>query len=685
MPEVSFIDQSNTTNTDIPVTFGQVFAIGDVPTGMSINVDLAGNAIATQVDIKATHPDGSLRHAVITTKIPTLGAEQTLDATLVTVNASSAGTVISAADLLATSFDTIIELTLNGVLYTASARDALMADSSRLWLEGSLVTEFTLKHKFKDSSGNEHAHLMARFDVRAYQGLASVRVDAIVENTWIYEPDPSNFTYDAKILVGGQEAYSITQLKHFRRARWHKVFWWGVEPKVYSKLDVAYLQATKAVPNYDPNVTVSESALEAQGQVVYEPMGIVELNDYMPEAGADVGIGPLPRWAARYLMTGDIRAYHGVLANGDGGGSYSTHPRKQLTDYPVSIDDHPRLGNNATGVDKPPPCTELGVDEDTWTCRNPYNPDTAHQPSIAYLPYLLTGDNYYLDELTFWATYNFTSMGYSTRGEELGWLKDQVRGTAWSLRTLGQTAYILPDVHPMKAYFNEKLGNNREWLMEMYVNNPDANQLGVAHANATIENTSKPWMDDFFTWSLGYLTELGFTDFVPILQWKSKYPINRMTSPDDEFCWILAADYTNALGPDLSRWAGNPDNWFTTMAQIYETTYNTWSYWKNSDNISLFSQPCGSAAMANWLTARFDRPYAIGEMYGSSQSPMGYPSNLQPALAVMVDAGIAKSNQAWTRLVTSASRPNYSSTPQFAVTPRTLNTPDSIFINGFED
>ncbi|MCF6225852.1 MAG: hypothetical protein L3J22_06050, partial [Xanthomonadales bacterium] len=506
MPSVTFVDQSDTANTNIPITFGQVFAVGDVPASMSVSINSNSGLLPTQVDIKATHPDGSLRHAVITTKLATLGAGQSLDASLITVNPAAAGTAISAADLLATSFDTVIELTLDGVIYTASARDALIADSSRLWLEGSLVTEFTLKHKFTDSSGNEHAHLMARFDVRAYQGLASVRVDAIVENTWIYEPDSSNFTYDAKILVGGQEAYSITQLKHFRRARWHKIFWWGVEPKVYNKLDVAYLQATKAVPNYDPNVTVSESALEAQGQVVYEPMGIVELNDYMPEAGADIGIGPLPRWAARYLMTGDIRAYHGVLANGDAGGSYSTHPRKQLTDYPVSIDDHPRLGNNSTGADKPPPCTELGADEDTWTCRNPYNPDTAHQPSIAYLPYLLTGDNYYLDELTFWATYNFTSMGYSTRGEESGWLKDQVRGTAWSLRTLGQTAYILPDVHPMKSYFTEKLGNNRAWLMEMYVNNPEANQLGVAHANATIGNTSKPWMDDFFTWSLGYLT-----------------------------------------------------------------------------------------------------------------------------------------------------------------------------------
>ena len=31
--------------------------------------------------------------------------------------------------------------------------------------------------------------------------------------------------------------------------------------------------------------------------------------------------------------------------------------------------------------------------------------DNAHQPSIAYVPYLLTGDRYYAEEMAFWANY----------------------------------------------------------------------------------------------------------------------------------------------------------------------------------------------------------------------------------------------------------------------------------------
>ena len=50
-----------------------------------------------------------------------------------------------------------------------------------------------------------------------------------------------------------------------------------------------------------------------------------------------------------------------------------------------------------------------------------------------------------------------------------------------------------------------------------------------------------PWQDDFLTWSFGYLSELGFAKATPILQWKAKFPVGRMTAPG--FCWIQASSY----------------------------------------------------------------------------------------------------------------------------------------------
>jgi len=60
-----------------------------------------------------------------------------------------------------------------------------------------------------------------------------------------------------------------------------------------------------------------------------------------------------------------------------------------------------------------------------------------------------------------------------------------------------------------------------------------------------------------------------------------------------------------------------------------------------------------------------------GEMTGYSSSPTGYPSNLQPALAVAVESGIAGSAEAWSRFEARPAKPEYNSYPNFAITPRT--------------
>ncbi|HHL45041.1 MAG TPA: hypothetical protein ENJ24_00570, partial [Gammaproteobacteria bacterium] len=104
-PDVTFVDQSGLAAVDIPVTFAQVFTPGDVPAGLSVTVNVGGNPLPTQVDGKAVHPDGSLRHAVITTRLPTLGAGQSLAAEIVTSDPAVNGPAVSAAELLATPFD----------------------------------------------------------------------------------------------------------------------------------------------------------------------------------------------------------------------------------------------------------------------------------------------------------------------------------------------------------------------------------------------------------------------------------------------------------------------------------------------------------------------------------------------------------------------------------------------------
>ena len=87
----------------------------------------------------------------------------------------------------------------------------------------------------------------------------------------------------------------------------------------------------------------------------------------------------------------------------------------------------------------------------------PMENDSAHQPSMAFLPYVVTGDLFYLEELQFWANYNMVQGNPGYRDDKKGLVKwDQIRGQAWSMRTLGQVAFITPDAHPLKSVFRRE-------------------------------------------------------------------------------------------------------------------------------------------------------------------------------------------------------------------------------------
>ncbi|MCD2519700.1 hypothetical protein LQ564_25685, partial [Massilia sp. G4R7] len=97
-----------------------------------------GAAIPLQLDVKARHPDGSVRHAVISAVLPALGAKQTVAMTLDRGAAGAAGaagatTAGNVASLLGAGFSTSFNATINGVRYTASADELLKAAAPKAW------------------------------------------------------------------------------------------------------------------------------------------------------------------------------------------------------------------------------------------------------------------------------------------------------------------------------------------------------------------------------------------------------------------------------------------------------------------------------------------------------------------------------------------------------------------------
>ena len=95
--------------------------------------------------------------------------------------------------------------------------------------------------------------------------------------------------------------------------------------------------------------------------------------------------------------------------------------------------------------------------------------ENAHQPSLAFVPYLVTGDRYFLDEMKYWANFcllwTFQDSHSNQRGGSEGLLApNEVRGIAWALRNLADAAAYVPDNDEMRAYFRQKVVNNLAWL-----------------------------------------------------------------------------------------------------------------------------------------------------------------------------------------------------------------------------
>ncbi len=658
--DVRLQNTGTAAQTSLPVTFGQVFAVGQVKPADVLVGRLEDNSlVALQMDVKATHADGSVRHAIFSGIIPALAANATRTMSLAKNATVSPSYVALPADLLASGFTASASATIAGVKYSASADQLLKAGAKATWLAGAVANEWHVSAPLTTAAGVAHPHLTARFAIRYYTSVKKARVDVTIENNWAFEPNPQNFKYNAEVIVGGKSVYTNTDLNHLNHARWRKLFWWGGEaPQINTMLNTKYLIDSRAVPNYDQSVTIAPSVLAGMETSFSGnnavPMAVGLAAGYMPMTGAHEDIGILPGWATSYVLTMDKRARDATLGTGDLAGTWSMHFRDKKTDRPVSLKNYPYMTVIGNYGDTWNPATNLmeafpGCGGD---CTTPYTQDISHQPSLAYVPYLVSGDYYYLEEMQFWAMYDVFNSNPNYRGNVQGLvISEQLRGQAWALRTLAQAAYITPDADVLKTDLVTMMNNNLDWYNTNYSTNASANKLGVllngysvAYNNGT---ATAPWMDDFFTSAIGHAAELGFDKAKPLLAWKAKFPVGRMTAPG--LCWLMGAPYALTI-------RNSPDT------PVFDTLLQAYTY--DAGNNNYLNLGCNTPAMVAALGRQ------LGDMSGISEGYMGYPSNMQPALAYSVDSRIASSSTAWTLFMSRTIKPNYGLGAQFAIVPR---------------
>ena len=650
------VENHGRQSADVPATFGQVFGRGSLARGQSVSATSAGIPIPLQLDAKAFHQDGSLRHGVVTLVIPRLPPGQRAAVVLARAGAPPGHQPSIVLSSLPPNFDVLVILKTKDGSRSASAKALLASGHVDPWLSGPLVSEWWVDGPLRDAKGAPDPLLHAQFGIRSYGKDRPLRIEVDVDNDWAYAAHPKTEFYDAQIQANGRTVFAKSGLVQPSYTRWRFGFWWGEPAATYVRQDLPYLKQAHVVPNYDPAITVSGAALtglyDKFDQASHGPMSSGILEPYMPETGGRWDIAPLPHWQAVYLLTMEPHAYGIVLQSADSGASFSAHYRNRKTGAPVSLEDFPEFSTHSNLVGKPGqlPLPDSGGYKDKLV------PDAAHEPALDFLPYLITGDRFYLEELQFWTEWNLSGTDPAYRGFQQGLVKfDQVRAQAWSLRTLAQAEYITPDSDRLKPVFRRQLQANLAWYENAYVKRAGASPLHViAQTDAPYDNGRgmAPWQDDFFTWSIGYVNGLGDVDARALARWKAGFPVGRVTAPG--FCWVLATPYILVVRPAVNA------RYYGSLADAYRATLP--NVLKRPSRGDL---PCGSTEMA----AALGLPQA-GEPLGDAQSPDGYPAILQTALAETVDVGAPQAGAAWRVFDGRTVKPQYSLAPEWAIVPR---------------
>jgi hypothetical protein len=641
--------------TALPYAFGQVFRKGDVPAGARV-VASGPQIRASEADVRNRWPDGSVKFAVLSGTVDLSPSSVATIPLVATLDPAPATSMVSLADLKATGATATVAFGTLAASWSGSAWDTphLVIQS------GSTMSSWT----YRKPLGTD-PHLVAWLEVRCYRG-GFVEVLPWIENGYLSVAGPTQKSGRATFTFGGTTRYDsindgntagayslpitvdgsgIVTMPHHTRIvliRGGVVSYWsGADPLITPNHDRDYLSSTGFVPEY--HASSIEPASLAALNINYSPMRIAYTSVGMGGTGYSPDIGLLPNTSALYIVSGDVRAYRAVLSSGFSLANYCIHYRDETTNRPLLFSAHP---NKSLATDNGMPSASGSV-----SCVYA----SSHHPAAAYLPYLLTGWNWFLEELQFQVTVHYLARNeafrknanYYFRMSGFGpGLSEQsgLRAQGWQLRSCAMAAALTPDADTnMRSQFVTVLGFNAGQFRQQHetgnADNPfGANTLG-AGGNGFDTNVAGygAWQDAFFTMSLGLAWDLEVVTNPPeranllwLRDFKYKIFVGLLgrSGVSSEYSFTRAATYEGiVLGAGASP-TGGTFNWFSTMGQVWTATWGS----ANTD------------ATANTLIG--GNIEAGGDGLATS-----YWGNLQPAIAYAVSHNAPGAREGYDRMI----------------------------------
>lgn len=520
------------------LTFGQAFESGALRPNDTLGARFNDVVLPAQMDVKALHKDGSVRHAAITIATPPAGAGEIIDGALVK-DVEIRARDFDAFLLAKENYDFRAAITFHygdgsARAYRVNARallmDAIERGQAPDWLNGPLVKEYRV-------DTDAAPHLTLRFDIRLYRD-GDIRTSAVFANEKSFAPGNRTMLYDVVIGPKDRPALKAEKIGHHRASNWRRIFWSGAQPKLHVIHDLDGLARAGAVAPLDASLGVIADDIAARDKLLRNlpPLSPALVERYMPMAGGRPDIGLYPQWTAHYLVTQTEAAKRVMLANAEAAGAVPWHFMDEDAGAPVSIERRPRFWADERGLesqyapDRPHPDLFASADGG-WT------PDHSHKPALTAVPYLVTADRHYADELAMQAAWAIFGRWPALREGGLKAIDvEQLRASAWSLRDLSDAAFLLPDRHPSKKYLERALRENlaaarKKYIDERYYKNAGALEGFFEELIEREPERISPWQNDYMALALWLDARRGGEDAKALLGWTENFHAQRFLNP----------------------------------------------------------------------------------------------------------------------------------------------------------
>ncbi|MBP0496567.1 hypothetical protein, partial [Roseomonas indoligenes] len=458
------------------VSFGHVFADGDLPAGAGLVLRLAdGTALPVQADVTVRHPSGAARHAALSLRLPAaLAAGALLPGTLARGEAAK-GAIPSGHTAT---------LTIGG--WTLD----LLTAPRTAWRSGPHELQERIAAEVPASAAGGVTSLRVVADlIRRADGTAAV--DLWLRNDAVQEPTSGTAIYSAKLVVDGKTLLEQAVPHHELGRAWGRLLT-AARRQPHLRFDWSYVQDASGIVRQQGtlNADVIAAYPVARAQPGWnDTFGTRNISTYMPGTGGRGDIGAVPSWVAAWMISNDrdVADYCMDVAEAAGTIPWFRWDRAKASWY----DPRPNLWDRVLSP---------GIEETHgWTL------DIAHQPDPCFVPYMLSGRRALLDNLLGQAVWCVWAQWDAVRQEGGSGLNivnsNQVRGSAWGMRQVDQAAWIAAPDQPGQKLAQETSDAVWSWLVDRMPawKALQGQAYGKVEGTYGSDNSAlPPWQQDYF-------------------------------------------------------------------------------------------------------------------------------------------------------------------------------------------